>query len=407
MALCGGTPVGGAAQPDSTGTPITVLGHLVLPADIGGRPALLVFDPIDGVILDQRWARANGVPIVDGAAAGHGGRVQVGGAGGERREAWFARDLDVVVGGVATAATRVVLPLDSLLREAIGHRVDGLVGLSAFPDAVVGVSPGRGLLQITPRSRFAPPHGARELPVRYDRGVRPILTLGLLLPDGRSISATTYFDFGMSGNLRFTTAFADRIGIVAAYCSRRLPTAADSSEVGLGGALSSLRIRVPAVTLAGASLATDLVATVARERVGADASPAWDVLVGWGLMRGADWWFDAGGGRLWVRPQPGTLPPRGSAEAGVAFQPIDGTPSEPLVVAAVEPGSAAAAAGLRTGDSIQVVAGGPVSGVDAERVETMLSRRAAAVVDLVVRGGGGVRAVSIRPRESLRPAGGC
>ncbi|MBL8987418.1 MAG: hypothetical protein JNJ80_14195 [Gemmatimonadetes bacterium] len=387
--------------------PITVLGHLIIPAEIDGRPARLVFDPIQGVILDRDWARSNGLAVVGGVEAGFGGRVMVGGAGAERREAGFVRDLAVAVGGLRTVATRTVLPLDSLLRESIGHRVDGLIGLAAFPDAVVHVSATGGMLETIPRTRFVPPPGARAVPVRYDRGIRPIITLELGFLGGPPVSATAYFDFGMAGNLRLTTAFADRIRIVDRYCRGRHPTAIDTTETGLGGALASVRVRLRDVSLAGAPpLADGVLATVAREREGADAAPEWDVLAGWGLMRAADWWFDGSGGQLWYRLRADAVPPRGSADGGLEFRPVSESAADPLVIAAA-PGAAAAAAGLRPGDTVVVVGGERRVAADAERVQTLLSRAADRAVPFVIRRGGRQDTVLVVPLETLRVGEGC
>lgn len=384
--------------------PVTMLGHVLLRADVAGAPAWLVLDPIAGMILDQRWARQHAIPLVDGVAAGLGRPAMVGGAGSERREALFIRNATLRVGSVHETGQRLALPLDSLLAISIGHRVDGLIGLTAFDGYIVEVSATDGQLRLHPRGGFVPPSGAQRMPVRYDRGIRPLVSVQLSLPGGRTTNATAYFDLGMSGSLRLTTRFADSLGLAEEVCGPDRIAAPDSSEVGLGGVLASIRTRLPAVRLHDDAPVESLVVTLARERDGADAAPAWDVLVGWSLMRRHDWWFDAHGGRLWFRPNPRALSPEGSAQAGLEFAPLRGEPGEPLVVAAVS--GASVAAGVLVGDTLLRLDQQHVAGSDAERVRTQLSWSPARAHPLVLRRGGPERRVLITPREVLR-AGGC
>ncbi len=381
--------------------PVSVLGHVLVQGTVAGYPSWLVLDPIAGVIVDQGWAARHGVPLVDGPAIGLAGPATVGGAGSARHEARFVRHAEVHVGSHRDTAHRVAIALDSLLSAAIGHRVDGLIGLAALGDHVVELSATDQRLVLHDRRNFQPPVGARPLAVRYDGGIRPLVPLALLLPDGRRLDALAYLDLGMSGSLRVTTRFVEVHDLVALACAPDRAAALDSSEVGLGGALSSIRTHL-GVAWPGEAAVESLVVTLAREREGADARPAWDVLVGWSLMRSFDWWFDVTNDRLWFRRNPAAWRPEGSASGGLEFGPAVDGGRGPLVVAAAS--GPAAQAGILPGDTIQRVDGRRVAAAHSEWVRTTLSHGAGRDWAIEVRHGI-TRQITLRPVDRLRRNG--
>ena len=348
MALLGASPVALAQSAPRT-IPIVVIDHVFVPSTIAGRPATLLLDPVEGLMLDRAFARRHAIPAVGGEAAGLGGPVRAGGAGAAEHEVLFARGLAVALGERRLDVRLApVIPLDSMMAPALGHHVDGLLGLDLL-DGIVEVDFDRRVMRVHDRARFTTPAGATVLPARLLAG-KPIVETTIRTADGTTRRAAMVLDFGMAGTVRLTTRFTDAnrmIDAVGAVVTSR-------SESGLGGALESVIGRLASLSL-GAVVLRQPIVSLARERTGGDAAPPYDGLIGIGVLRRFRVFFDLAGSRVALHPTARTPLPFVHAPSGATFAPL-GAATRGLVVAGVAPGTPAANAGLRVGDRVLAVA---------------------------------------------------
>ena len=329
--------------------PIVVIDHVFVPSTIAGRPATLLLDPVEGLMLDRTFARRHAIPAVGGEAAGLGAPVRAGGAGAAEHEVLFARGLTVSLGERdVDVRLAPVIPLDSMMAPALGHHVDGLLGLDLL-DGVVEIDFDRRLMRVHDRARFVAPEGATVLRARLLAG-KPIVETTIRTADGASRPAAMVLDFGMAGTVRLTTRFTDANRMVDAVG----PVVTSRSESGLGGALESVIGRVASLSLGAIELRAPVV-SLARERTGGDAAPPYDGLIGIGLLRRFRVFFDLAQSRVFLAPTARTSLPFVHAPSGATFAPL-GAATRGLVVAAVAPGTPAESAGLQPGARVLAVA---------------------------------------------------
>ena len=323
--------------------------------------AVLLYDPVRGVILDERFARASGLRSFGGEEVGYGGPVHVGGAGSQRHLVTFTRDLHVRNDAGDGIVDRVfplapVIPLDSMMAVSVGRTVDGLFGIDILAEHVLEFDFQRERLVLHDTTSFTPPDGAAGLPITpMGGGGKPTIPVTIHLASGDAIDGQFILDFGMGGIFRLTTGFTNEHGFV----DRVSPTVA-GSESGLGGALESRVGRVPGVTMGSIRIDAPPL-SLAQETAGADAYPEWDGLIGLGLLERFRVFYDAPGAQLWLLPTEASHAPFPFIRTGLGWEPV-GRHSGGLVVRTIRDESAAVAAGLVPGDRLVSVGGEDASG---------------------------------------------
>lgn len=337
--------------------PFQYINHIFLTVTLNDSlEAVLLYDPIRGIILDERFTRRSQLPTYGGEDVGYGGPVYAGGAGSQQHVVTFARDLHLQNSAADGTIDRAfpltpVIPLDSMMAVSLGRRVDGLFGIDILADHVLEFDFDRERFVLHDTTRFAPPEGAVGLPITpMGRDGKPTVPVTVHLASGDTVDGQFVLDFGMGGVLRLTTAFTDAHGL-----TERIGPTTSGSESGLGGALESRIGRVPAVSM-GALQIEAPVLSLARETEGADANPPWDGLIGLGLLERYRVFYDAPGDHLWLLPTERSADPFVYARSGLGWEPID-QPGGGLVVRTVRGGSAAASAGLLPGDRLVAVEG--------------------------------------------------
>ncbi len=330
--------------------PFEFVHHIIIAAQVDGKRADLLYDPVRNIILDRQYANERNIPLVGGEETGYGRSVTTGGGGSNRVEVLFARNTSLEINSLSyNYQLTPVIPLDSIMAASLGRHVDGLLGINVFSDYIVQFDfTGERFILHSPGT-FKAPDGAVELPITWLEN-RPTVKLGIQTGDTES-KATFLLDFGMGGTLRFTTGYTDSLQLP----EKLRPNIASGNETGLGGALESLVARLPGLKIGDITL-DSLVVTMAREKEGRDAYPPWDVLAGLGLMSRFTVYLDVTGNRIWFQPNKRFDRPSEYITTGLSFEPQDFNKKQ-MVVSGVKEGSNADEAGFRPGDIIYAVAG--------------------------------------------------
>lgn len=281
--------------------PFEYLNHIFIPVEIGdGVAATLLYDPVRGIYLDGRFVRTHDLRAVGGAEAGYGGPVYAGGAGGAQHLVTFVRDLHVRFGEMSRSFPLApVIPLDSMMAGSLGRSVDGLFGATVLDAYVVEMDFDASQFVLHDPAAFAPPDGAAVVPIRWtEQTRRPTVPVALHLADGDVVEGHFILDFGMGGAFRATTGFTNEHRLT----ERITPGVPSNQEMGLGGALESIRVHPPALSVGPLRVERPLL-SLARETVGADAFPAsHDGLIGLGFLDRYRVFYDAPGARLVLAP---------------------------------------------------------------------------------------------------------
>jgi hypothetical protein len=348
--------------------PFEYVHHIIIAAQIDGKRADLLYDPVRNIILDRHYANKRNILLIGGGEAGYGGRVTTGGAGSNRQEVLFARNTSLEINNLSYHYPLTpVIPVDSIMATSLGRHVDGLLGMNVFSEYILQFDfPGERFI-LHPSSTFEPPDGAVELPITWVEN-RPTVTLAIQTGD-KEYEAMFLLDFGMGGILRFTTGYTDRQQLP----KKLQPNVASGNQRGLGGALESLVARLPGLKIGDITL-DSLVVTMAREKEGRDAYPKWDGLVGLGLMSRFTVYLDITGNRIWFQPNKRFDRPSEDITTGLSFETQDFNKKQ-LIVRGVKDGSNADEAGFRPGDIIYTVASEQASDWNIREWEEALEAR--------------------------------
>ncbi len=328
---------------DSVSVPFENWGeHLIIPVSVNGRPPLhMVFDtgmPIPGVLLYE-GALVDSMKLAFGPM-----QVDVGGAGGGGPvKARLATGVSLGVGALSVAGSiAIVMPPTPQMSGL--H--DGIIGASLFNDLIVSVDHDRGVITLTRREAFTPPRGAAEVPLEVV-GRHAYVNAGVVGADGKTTSVRLILDVGATHAVSLNRR---------ANAGIRLPAGAFASRIGRGmsGAMTGQVGRIAGFELGGQRL-TGVVGTFPDSAFesprGLDSG---DGNLGGGILGRFNVTLDYGGKRMYLMPNRRYANPFEWDMTGVTFE-IGASGS--IDVIAVMPGSPAAAAGVKPGESLVAVDG--------------------------------------------------
>lgn len=291
--LACGAPAAAPQVPQARQIPFEFDGHIFFHARVNGDSARLLYDPVDGLFLDRRFALARPGMNRDWRAIGALGPTMVGGAGAAELEVSFADSVVLELGPVRRTFPRLpVIPLDSMMSGAIAGRVDGLLGTTLLAEHAMRFDFAARLAQFLDPATLDTT-GWQVLPLEFV-GARAITTIVLSVGDSIEHSMRAVVDWGMSPTLRVSTREVN-----ARQLLRHAGTRTEGGR-GLGGNLES--VVWSGVTVRLGELATAPIdVLLAREPTGGDADPPYDALLGLGLLSRLDVIFDPGNARMLVR----------------------------------------------------------------------------------------------------------
>ncbi len=315
--------------------------HIYLEASINGHPPQpFVFDTGATNFFDHKHAAALGVKL-EGALPG-------GGFGSDISETGLAKVGSVSIGGL-TLKDQVFAADDSTKWIAVeGADSAGLVGYEFAKRAVTTIDYAARTITFTKPDDFHAPD-APSIPFTFD-GHIPMVQASV---DGAS--GEFEIDTGARSALTLMRPFAEAHGLVEKYKAIRSAT----TGYGVGGPSRALLAR-PGALVIGDTTLKNPVADLVMDKAGAAAAARTAGNIGGDILKRFTVTLDYGHQKIWLAPNALSAEPDVFDRSGIWIsRAADGN----ILIADVSGDSAAAKAGLKSGDVIRAVDGKPAAGI--------------------------------------------
>lgn len=322
--------------------------------------------------------------VVDSLGVELGDAGTATGSAGESSMRWIP-SATIRLGEVEFQVDSAVSIALSSLEPALGHRIDGILGHSVFAQYVLDVDYEADTVRFYRPGEYRPDPAARAVPLRI--ADEHAIVDAEIFVGGQPVAGTYLLDTGANSELSLNAPFVRQHRLL-----ERTAAAGGGGVMGVGGTSESRSgqldsLRIGGFTLAGpgASMSLDTAGALSRDdRAG---------IMGAEVFRRFRMVLDYPRGRMLLVPTAALGEPFARGRSGLAV--IATEPEfDQYVVAAVQPGSAAEAAGFRPGDEIVSVAGATPASLDSVRE---LLRVPDVPVTLTVRRGGEMLNLPITP----------
>jgi len=351
LLLC---PHAGLAQTSDTTTgtafKVEVISNLIImPGYINDSPRLdVALDTVPSVniLAPELAAELKLKPTTSSTAQGIGkGEVQSLHHFEGVQLAW-GPDKKVKLGDQQVAA----LPI-AYISQQTGHPVDAIFGNSLFQNFKIRVDYEQGA--VTFLRGGALPAAAASIPLTINGGV-PFVTATLETASGEKVPALFIVDSGTTGAMLLSRKFLEAHPAIAAGH----PYVDMPSMKAVGGTIEFQLLRITGVDLGPFHLSAPI-AIVPREVAGVLAMPDLAGFIGAGILSRftVDWDYEHK--TMSLTPNHRYADPFDGDASGLRLV-AEGPEWKTIKVAAVDPGSPAAEAGLETGDVLQTLNGKPL-----------------------------------------------
>ena len=359
--------------------------HLMIPVRVNDAPPLqMVFDtgmPIPGVLL-YSGERVDGMKLSYAPMT-----VNVGGAGsGASQQARLATGVSLDVGALGVdGSVAIVMPPN----PQMANLHDGIIGASLFQGLVVSVDHDKGVMTLTRREAFTPPAGATELPLEVV-GKHAYVKAGVVRADGKVTPVNLILDVGATHPVSLNRRANPGVKLPEGTISTRIGRGMSGAVLGQVGRLSGFEI--------GGHRLSGVIATFPDSAFenpkGLDSR---DGNLGSGVLGRFNVTFDYVGKRMYLVPNSRYSRPFEWDMTGISFDIQQGGKIE---VMGVLPGSPAAAAGVKKGETLVAVDGTQAAPRDLMRERDRFRRDGHEVV-LTLRAQGRDRQVKLKLRRRV------
>jgi predicted aspartyl protease len=266
-----------------------------------------------------------------------------------------------------------------------GAPAKAVVGVQLFRDYVVTLDFTHRELVLTPRPIFHPSPNAKQLPLHFGAGGRPVVDAAV---DGRL--GRFLLDTGNNTGLILNAGFVRTYDIAR---GRRVLSRGDGSRTVVGKRPSDAT-RLDVLEIGGFSIRNP-VAALLRNTASAESDLAGNI--GMDVLRQFDISFDFGGKTAYMVPNVNFGRPLAYDRVGMVFEKRHGA----FVVTNVLSGSPAAEAGIHVGDHVVALDGQSVAGLDGIERREMLRQPVGTRLAITVRSNGRTRTVRLVLRDLL------
>jgi hypothetical protein len=369
------------AGKDSVSVPFRLLNnHIYVMASINGKePIPFVFDTGATDILEDSSAQRLGIPV-EGALPGGGFGDQIAAFG-------FAKVRSVSLGGLSIPDQVFGTEASSGWIAVEGAPSDGLLGYEFVKRAVLSIDYAKRTLTFTRQQAFHPPRDVTPIPFTFDAHI-PMVSASL---DGHP--GEFEIDTGSRGALIVMHPFATSNALVDKYHATRLVT----MGYGVGGPSKALLARARELTIGSTKIAapiTELISDTSGEAAATHTAGN----IGGDLLKRYTVTLDYAHQRLWLQPNALASQREVFDRAGVWIaRAKDGA----IEIADVANDSAAAKAGVASGDEILAVNGQPAKDVQLYDLREQFKGTVGTPFKLHLKGKEGERDVTVTLADQI------
>jgi len=349
-------PIHFAAGTHETKVPAQVYAeHLFVPVRVnGGETTWFVLDTgANETVISKPLAEKSGLAFQwETGTAGAVGSTTVS----------AAKDVLLELPGVEVPTSRVAVVDLSFMQQTLGRSVEGLLGYDVISRFVVQVDYEHRRVTFHDPAMFAPDPGSDALAITLVRNVPQVATT-ILLPGRAPIQIKCLIDSG-AGSLILAPSFVS--------ANRLLESVGKTirvSDLHFGGESKEAAARIDWLQF-GPYVLRRPVTIMQRDARGLLAGLGVDALIGGEILSRFTITFDYQNQRILFRPVNHFADAFAADASGLSLR-VTSLASGSVEVENVEPGSAAAAAGLHKGDVIRTIDGHSASEFDLDKVRKM------------------------------------
>jgi hypothetical protein len=288
-----------------------------------------------------------------------------------------ARHVQLSFGDVVLPAATVLVAELAGLESRIGHEIGGIVGADVFKRYVVTIDYSARTIALGDPRTFLYQGPGEVLPIRIV-GDRPFLKARVTPIGANALETELVIDTGDTSALGFHTPFVIRHNLRAST-----PTLPHLSK-GLSGDSRNWRGRVRSLQIGPITIDRPLV-TFSDATRGSEADSNYDGLVGGEILRRFRVIFNYPGKSMMIEPNSSFFEPYDVDMSGLILS-GGGADFRSVMVDGIDAGSAAAEAGIKVGDVIEMIDSQDTATMSLEEVRRLLKQDGAELVLGVRRG---------------------
>lgn len=334
--------------------------HVFIPVRVnGGEPGWFFVDSgAAESVISKSWAEKIGLTF-SGTIGGQGTGSGTSGMG-------VASKVVFDLPGVRISTNTVAVWDFSHLLPVLGRPWDGIIGYDVLSRLVVRIDYERKQVTLFDPKTFSPDARAVSLPITF-MGNLPVVHAKVMVPGRDAMDVRCAIDSG-AGGFHLTAPFIRKNHILES-----LPRITATATVGVGGQSKEYVGRITGLQL-GPFLLRDPVAEFSsNDKAGLLATEEIDALIGGDILQRFTMTFDFPHHRILMEPNGNFSRPFPADASGLSLL-AKGDDFHRFEVKGVQPGSAAAAAGLHTRDVLTTIDGRPASDFNLETLGTLFEQ---------------------------------
>ena len=316
-------------------------GLVFVKATVNGHAGSFILDNgSQGFTIDRNYASKIGLQTSGSVAARGGGANAI--------DAGVIRDAEIgLLGLELTHRNLVVIDLKTL-EPSVGHEVDGIIGSRLFDDFVVLVDYEHRMVSVFLPKEYKPSAEATVFPVYIDEHGFQFIDATVTLPGIEPVAGRFLIDGGANTYADIYKPFSD---------AHQLPPPAmnllEEPGTSTGGTTQSKDGRADQIKVGPFSIKSPPI-TFAQDTEGLMTSQDYAGLIGAEFLERFTVVFDSPAKQVWLLPNHSYAEPTEYDESGLRIR-AEGSDLHRFVVRRVLLGSAAAEAGIESGDVIESI----------------------------------------------------
>ena len=312
-----------------------------------------------GFTIDRDYASKIGLQTSGSVAARGGGANAI--------DAGVIRDVEIGLPGLELTHRNLVVIDLKPLEPGVGHEVDGIIGSRLFDDFVVLVDYEHRMVSVFLPTQYKPPAEVTVFPVYIDEHGFQFIDATVTLPGIKPVAGKFLIDGGANTYADIYKPFSD---------AHHLPPPAmkllEEPGTSTGGTTQSKDGRADQIEV-GPFLIESPPITFAQDTEGLMASKDYAGLIGAEFMERFTVVFDSPEKQVWLAPNHRYSGPTEYDESGLRIR-AEGPDFHRFVVRRILPGSAAAEAGIESGDVIESIDKRSANEMTLTELRTMLCK---------------------------------